>query len=317
MNREIHPLTHIKDKKKEKRKLFFLLLITFVNLSIFVYIYKSDIKNLIFYENKENIKNVPQNLAKVNNETNPESKKEITKEKIKDAKINFPDIKFNIDENYFSNILKDEKFPGEISFRPEEKSLNTQEKRKKIEKKDFAYYYRLAKKAELKGDIKSALAFYHKAYKFNPDEDILYKIAYFNYKLKAYYGSIKYLKRLVNKNPNYTDAYILIAKSYERLGNIKKAILILEEAYYNFPNNKNIMRQLAYLYEKSKNPYAAADIYENLAKDGTFKDILKTAKIYERLGNKEKALFYYKKALEKDDGTYKLWIEDKISKLSH
>ncbi|EDP73659.1 hypothetical protein [Hydrogenivirga sp. 128-5-R1-1] len=81
MNREIHPLTHIKDKNKEKRKLFFLLLITVINLSIFMYIYRSDIKNLIFYENKENIKNVPQNLAKVNNETNPESKKKLQKKK--------------------------------------------------------------------------------------------------------------------------------------------------------------------------------------------------------------------------------------------
>ncbi len=308
MNREIHPLTHIKNRQKEKRRLIILLILTLINISIFSYIYKDNLKNLLFP--KEQISKTNEKNTQITNNSKAENK-ESEKSQIQNN-VNFPDIEIQINKNLFSQILKNEDIPGEISLKKEQ----TKPKSKKI-KKDFAYYYKLAKKAEKTGDIKSSLAFYHKAYKFNPDEDILYKIALLNYKLKAYKGSIKYLKHLLKKNPNYINAYILLAKSYDKLGNTKKAILILEETYYNFPNNKKLMKELAYFYEKTKNPYAALEIYENLAKKGNLKDIIKTAKIYEILGNKEKALFYYKKALEKDDGTYKLWLEDKISKLSH
>ncbi len=311
--KEIHPLARVSRKSKLKYLLYILVIITILNISFFLYFSTHTGDN-------QNIKT--QKIVKKTFQQNPE-KKISTPVKIDKKNLNYQQIN-DLNKKDIEKIKKDiiESNIKQLSFIQNPKENN--DKNKKLSgtsvksKKDFNYYYKKAKKAERRGDLKSALAFYHRAYKFNPDEDILYKIAYLNYKLEAYRGATRYSKKILKNNPNYVDAYILLAKIYEKLNNPKKALLTLEEAYYKVGDNSKLLRQLAKMYEESGNIYSAIEIYEILSGKGNLEDIIKTAKLYEKINIYDKALQYYKLALKKDkNGKYKEWLKDKIAKLSN
>lgn len=336
--RDIHPLTHIK-KRKNKLQIVLVILsvITVVNILFIIYInfFKFEEKSLITINNPKKAA-----TAELNPKQNNQKQKEV-------KNLNYPMNNISISDKDFKNIaslqIPEVNFREENNQKPQEtiksnldnkktkqistvensketqkEESNSKEEKKQLNtKKDFAYYYSLAKKFEKIRDLKSAIFYYRKAYKLNPDPDILYKIAYLNYRVGAYRGAIKYSKIILKEFPKYIDAYLLIANSYLKEGKTDLAKLTLEEAYYKFPENKKIIFKLANICEKTGNPYAAIELYEGLAKENDIKAIIKIANLYEKIGENKKALEYYKKAFSIDNGTYKDYLTDKINKLKN
>ena len=309
---EIHPLTHIKSKDtKLKKWMIFLSILTVLNISLLVYIEKNSISFSLAKENKtyeESLK-----VAKNNNKIDKQSQNEnILQNKLKD---NLKENKLNYDS--LENLsVRNLKIPRTFLEKQKIPSLNLKDS--KISK--FDYYYKKAKYYEKKKDILSSLYFYRKAYNINPDYYILYKIALFHYRLQRYKASLKYSKQIisnVNDEILLDKTYYLIAKTYERLGSLKKAKLILEEAYYKLTNPDLVAKALGKYYLKENDLFAAAEIFENLAEKGSFEYAIKAGKIYEKLGEKQLALNMYKKALELSNGRYKNWLQDKIKFLSN
>jgi len=306
--KEIHPLTHIKkSKSKQKLVLKLLLILTLINISLAIYfLYPKNDKSL----NTMHINHEPVKQETESQKSKNKQKKNVELAKLVEKKLSYPkyDLSFSLED------LKLLKIDVDIPEMNPQKTLLLK-KQPEVEK-NFNYYYTMAKELESKYDKVSALYYYRKAYKLNPDPDILYKIAYLNYKLRAYLGAIKYTKKLIKENPKYIDGYLLLSNIYLKLRKTKDAKLTLEEAYYKFPENMKLVNSLAYIYEKTGNPYAALELYEALSEKGNLEATIKAAKLYEKLGEKDKALEYYRKALSVDKGKYKTWLKDKIKKLS-
>ncbi len=312
--KEIHPLTHVK-KSQNKQKVIFssLLILTIINVFIisltFLYPnHSKEIKKEAPQKHKEKILAKPI-VKKIENKKEKVKQKSIKKAE-KEKKLHFALINSDLITKDIKNIKIGINIPEKIHFKVPKKSKNTKKE------ENFDYFYKKAKEFEKKYDKKSALYYYRRAYNLNPDPDILYKIAYLNYKLKAYNGSIKYIKKLIQENPKYINAYILLSDIYINQNKIEDAKLLLEEVYYKFPSDTKIINKLATIYEKAGNPYAALELYETLSEKENLEATIKAAKLYEKLGEKDKALKYYKKALSIDKGKYKTWLEDKIKKLS-
>jgi len=315
--KEIHPLTHIK-KSENKQKIIFssLLILTIINIFIIslILLYpqnKEELKKENSKKYKENIlaKQIENKSKQIEKKETNSDKKNIKKTK-KEKKLHFALLDFGSITKDMCSLKIDIDIPKKVHFKPFTKLKDTKKE------ENFDFFYKKAKEFEKKYDKKSALYYYRKAYKLNPDPDILYKIAYLNYKLEAYFGAKKYAKKLIKENPKYIDGYLLLSNIYLKLRKTKDAKLTLEEAYYKFPENMKLVNSLAYIYEKTGNPYAALELYEALSEKGNLEATIKAAKLYERLGEKDKALEYYRKALSVDKGKYKTWLKDKIKKLS-
>ncbi len=298
---EIHPLTHINKKDtKLKKWIFFLSILTILNFSLFIYVFNLNENGSSINNQKESIK-----LSKTSEKIIKKSNKEeinLNLSSLENLSVKEKDLKKLV------SFLKNEEIPV-ISLKSENKETSK-----------FDIFYQKAKKYEKKGDILSSLYYYRKAYNINPDDYILYKIALFNFKLKHYNASIRYGKKIISnvKNEDLLDkAYYLIYKSYEKLGNKKKAKLVLEEAYYKLTNPNLVARALGKFYLKEGNLYGAVEIYESLAEKGDLQSAIEAGKIYEKLGEKNMALVMYKKALEFSNGKYKNWLEDKVKLLSN
>ncbi len=144
-------------------------------------------------------------------------------------------------------------------------------------------------------------------------EESLFKKA-----LKAYTDgnmseSLYYIKLILQKK-DYIPAILLKAKIFKKEGFEDRARTILEEAYYKYPENKDILVELASIYEKEGALVIAKDMYKTLDELGYIDGTFGLARIYEKLGNKEKALEIYRKLYENPNLTEdkKKEVEKKI-----
>jgi len=304
---EIHPLTYVEKSIFKKRKILILLLIlTLINLSVVFFI---------------EIHKEPSGNTTANINTSVEKKQidvVVTEKKQQEPEKKPPKLPVQSTKNQKNKAITN----TQPALKPQIKEKILTEKISETENSEkvsnFDIFYEKAQKYEKKGDYVSAIFYYRKAYSIQPDEFILYKLGLLHYRIKRYHGASKYAQEVVNKTQNQElldRAYYLIYKSYEKLGQKKKAKLLLEEVYYRLPESFLVSKALAKLYMKEGNLYAAAEIFETLA-DKDLESAVLAGKAYEKLGETKLAVELYKKALEMTDGKYKKWLKDKVKLLS-
>ena len=129
----------------------------------------------------------------------------------------------------------------------------------------------------------------------------LFKKGYEAYKKGNFTEALYYIKLILSKK-DYIPAIVLKAKIFEKEGLHDRARTILEEAYYKYPDDKDIILNLGEIYEKEGALIVARDMYKMLSDKGYIEGTLHLAKVYEKLGENKKALILYKK-LYKDPNT--------------
>ena len=260
---DIHPFSQVKPKKRKK-----IIILVLAISTIFVYTF---IGYLLY-------KDVYLEKKKIISTNKPTNNQELISSN--DLKVIKKEIEYKI-----SSHIKDLSIP-EMSHL---KITNPK-------KANYKYYLLKAKEAEIKGEIKNAIKFYKEAWHLSKkDPQILYRIAFLYFKSKKYKSAEEFAKRLIKIKKDHLKGMILLAKTYEKRGKIKKARLILEEAYFQFPESKEVLENLGKIYEKENALIIAKDIYQSLADMGYLEGKLGLARIYEKLNDKKSALKIYRK----------------------
>jgi tetratricopeptide (TPR) repeat protein len=163
---------------------------------------------------------------------------------------------------------------------------------------------------------------------------ILYTKAYFASLAAAKAGNqadssnLKLYQDVISQYPgtkSAATAYYRIGNLYYRLNNIDEAIKAYKE-YLNRTSEKSELRALVYIslgycYETKKDLKTALDYYGRASKTktgGNFEgmNLRNIARMYEKMNQKEKALEYYRKSLEKaTDPSVEQFIKRKITML--
>ncbi|NPA54043.1 MAG: tetratricopeptide repeat protein [Aquificae bacterium] len=125
----------------------------------------------------------------------------------------------------------------------------------------------------------------------------LFDKAYKAYKEGKTSEALYYIK-IIQEKKDYIPAIILKAKVFQKEGLHDRARTVLEEAYYKYPENKDILLNLAEIYEKEGALVIAKDMYKVLDEMGYIEGSFKYAEILEKLGQREEALKVYKKLYE-------------------
>ncbi len=156
-----------------------------------------------------------------------------------------------------------------------------------------------AKSKELEGDINKAIILYKKAWTLDRNNiNIMYKLALLNFRAGYYNNAIKYADEILKVKKDFIPAILIKGKSYEKMGMLTKAQAVLEEAFFYYPENKDLIETLAKLYEKQGDYLVAQDYYKMLADMGYVEGYLGLARLNEKLGNLKKAYKFYKKVYE-------------------
>jgi tetratricopeptide (TPR) repeat protein len=156
-----------------------------------------------------------------------------------------------------------------------------------------------AQMKEIEGDIPQAIILYKKALVLDPNNiNILYKLALLNLRAGYYSNAIKYADKILQIKKDFVPAILVKGKAYEKQGMLEKAQAILEEAFFFYPHNKDLIETLGELYEKQGDYLTAQDYYKMLADLGYMEGYLGLARINEKIGNLKEAYKYYKKIYE-------------------
>jgi superkiller protein 3 len=83
---------------------------------------------------------------------------------------------------------------------------------------------------------------------------------------KKYQKAIAFLKKAIELNPEFSEAYYNLGLSYERVGEYKDAIKNLKEARKLSPDNPNTYYALGYAYYQKKKYKQAVDAFEHAAR---------------------------------------------------
>ncbi len=117
-----------------------------------------------------------------------------------------------------------------------------------------------------------------------------------------YKEAIVFLKKAIELNPEFSEAYYNLGVSYERLGNHKDAIEMLKKTIDLSPGNPNAYYALGYAYYQKKKYKEAIDAFErtvSLQPNNAFA-FKKLGSAYLKIGNKDEALEQHQ-VLEKLD----------------
>jgi len=156
-----------------------------------------------------------------------------------------------------------------------------------------------AQMKEIEGDIPKAIILYKKALVLDPNNlDVLYKLALLSLKAGYYSNAVKYADKILELKKDAVPAILIKGRAYEKQGMLEKAQAILEEAFFYYPHNKDLIETLGELYEKQGDYLTAQDYYKMLADLGYIEGYLGLARINEKVGNLKDAYKYYKKVYE-------------------
>ncbi len=125
----------------------------------------------------------------------------------------------------------------------------------------------------------------------------LFDKAYNAYKEGKTSEALYYIK-LIQQIQDYIPAIVLKAKIFQKEGLHDRARTVLEEAYYKYPENKDILLNLAEIYQQEGALVIAKDMYKMLDDMGYIEGSLRYAEILEKLGQRKKALKVYKRLYE-------------------
>ncbi len=304
-NLGIHPLVSVKTKYKELRDYILPVMGTII-LGVFI-----GVSAKLIMDNKEKFYSttVSTELNEVKNEKNMKNIDNSAKE----TKLVNINQKSNEEKKMFINQNVGKIEQNKIE---ETKIVNNDsfDERKKLIKEIL----NKARIKEISGELDEALVLYKKAWVLDrKNVDILYKLAVINFKIGYFKNSIKYADEILKIKKDFIPAILIKGKAYEKLGMFSKAQTILEEAYFYYPENKDLVETLAKLYEKQGDYLVAKDYYEVLSNMGYIEGFLGLAKIYEKLGDRKKAYEYYKKVYENPNipDDLRIKIEQKLISL--
>ncbi len=304
-NLGIHPLVSVKTKYKELRD-YILPVLGTIFLGVFI-----GVSAKLIIDNKKKFfsTTVSTKSVEIKNEKNMKN----IDNTVKETKLVNINQKNNEEKEMFANQNLGKIEQNKIK---ETKVVNNDnfDDRKKLIKEIL----NKAKIKEISGDLDEALVLYKKAWVLDRKNiDILYKLAAINFKIGYFKNSIKYADEILKIKKDFIPAILIKGKAYEKLGMFSKAQTILEEAYFYYPENKDLVETLAKLYEKQGDYLVAKDYYEVLSNMGYIEGDIGLAKIYEKLGDKKKAYEYYKKVYENPNipDNLRIKIEQKLISL--
>jgi len=264
---DIHPFSQVKPKKKRK---YIVLVLVLITISVY-----SAIGYLL-------LKDSPK--KEISTETQKKETQQIHKET--QPRLTVPQLNITLTglEENIRNSIKPLDIPDLSYF-----------KKKENKTAKYNYYMLKAKENEIKGRYIDAISFYKKAWEINKkNPEILYRLSLLHFKIGYYKGAEKYAKNFLKIKKKDLKGLLLLSKSYEKMGNLKKAKIILEEAYFMYPENKDVLENLGKLYEKENALIVAKDIYKILSDMGYLEGKLGLARVYEKLNDKKSALKIYR-----------------------
>jgi Flp pilus assembly protein TadD len=177
------------------------------------------------------------------------------------------------------------------------KDVKEAREKTEIAEKIDAYLYS-AKSHELRGDYTGALSDYRKILKLDRNNyTVMNNMAYIFLKLGMLQESIHYSKRAVALQHDYVPGLVNLAIAYATAGNREMSETYLLKALTVEPANKNILSNLAILYERDMDLQKASLYFSRLAKLGDVNGILGLARIYEKQDRKEDARRIYRELL--------------------
>jgi tetratricopeptide (TPR) repeat protein len=109
--------------------------------------------------------------------------------------------------------------------------------------------------------------------------------------------AIAELEKEIELNPDNAGGYELLVCIYEKAGKINEAIMVCEKASKatSFENERHYFK--GYSYSLNKNYESAISEFEKVL-DYTQYVFVILGELYEKINNKDKAVYYYKKFLE-------------------
>lgn len=248
-----------------------------------------------------------------------------------DAAIEYYKKAISINPNYFEtyhNLGLIYRIKGQSQI-----AINYYKKAISIQPEDGETYNNLGIAYKEIGDLNNAISYYKKAIVINPN----LSFAYFNlgliYSSKGEFETaIPYYKRAVEVDPEYTKAYYQLGFAYSQKGKVEPAIMYHKKALTTDPKFKTSYNDLGYLYfnkqeyDSAINYFKTAVIIDpeyanslfglgityNVMKQFdsaiiNFKKVItlrndadalyELGNAYDKIGDSEKAIEYYKKAL--------------------
>lgn len=154
-----------------------------------------------------------------------------------------------------------------------------------------------AREYEMKNDYQGALLNYKKALETDKNNFVIMNnIAYIYLKLGLTEESVRYSGMASEINKDYIPALINLGVASAKSENISAADAYFNHALKLDPNNKNVILNLAVLYERQMDYPKAHNYFSRLSKSGDLSGTLGLARIYEKQDKAEEALKLYKSA---------------------
>ncbi len=184
--------------------------------------------------------------------------------------------------------------------------------------RDFHLYS--ARSHELNADYVKALADYKKALKADSENiTIINSIAYVYLQLGIHDASISYSQKAIDINEEYVPALTNMGIALAKQNRPQEAEEYFRSALSVEPENPNVLLNLALLLEKQETYESAADYYGRLKRLGNIKGMFGLARIYERLGDTDRAVEHYKSIYVHDgiDEKTKIKVRQRIMQLKN
>jgi len=186
---------------------------------------------------------------------------------------------------------------------------------RKADRDGFLY---TAKNYEATRDYYHALNYYKKALEIDRrNYVIMNNISSILINMGLYEEAIKYSKDVLNINRNYAPALVNLGISFVQLGNMSEGKAYLLKAGYLEPSNKNVLLNLALLYEKNKDYDEASKMYSKLYQMDDIQGYLGIARVAEGTSRPDDAKKAYREilALNNVDSKTKKIVSDRLSAL--
>ncbi len=184
--------------------------------------------------------------------------------------------------------------PAEAMRYEKQDKMSAQDRRNS--ERDAAIYS--ARNYEESGNLAQAIASYRKALQSDGKNYIIMTgLAGALLKTGAYAESVQYSRLALNYNRGYVPAIINLAIASIHLGDKTEGEQSLLRARSLEPGNKNVLYNLALLYENQNRYQEARDVYEKLASTGDVQGLTALGRIMEKQGKREDAKKIYRDIL--------------------
>lgn len=126
----------------------------------------------------------------------------------------------------------------------------------------YDYYYVEGIRNKLTGSPADAMALFEECIKLDPTRDgAYYQIAQIAYVVGDMNNAVKYGKKALDLSNNLWH-HMLIGNAYYKKGNIDSAIIVLEEAKRQYPDEEELLFTLGNLYFESERYLQAIEVFE-------------------------------------------------------